>query len=101
MTSQPKEKSTDDGLASQATSVVVNLVTSVRGKTTGPLLFVARLVVYSIAILIAAAAAGVLFVIAAVKIVNQLLPGDVWAAYLLLGSVFALVGTFFWSKRVN
>ena len=100
MTSQPKEKSTDDGLASQATSVVVNLVTSVRGKTTGPLLFVARLVVYSIAILIAAAAAAVLFVIAAVKIVNQLLPGDVWAAYLLLGAVFALVGTFFWSKRV-
>ena len=100
MTSQPKEKSTDDGLASQATSVVVNLVTSIRGKTTGPLLFVARLVVYSIAILIAAAAAVVLFVIAAVKIVNQLLPGDVWAAYLLLGAVFALVGTFFWSKRV-
>ena len=100
MTSQPKEKSTDDGLASQATSVVVNLVTSVRGKTTGPLLFVARLVIYSIAILIAAAAAVVLFVIAAVKIVNQLLPGDVWAAYLLLGAVFALVGTFFWSKRV-
>ena len=100
MTSQPKEKSTDDGLASQATSVVVNLVTSVRGKTTGPLLFVARLIVYSIAILIAASAAIVLFVIAAVKIVNQLLPGDVWAAYLLLGAVFALVGTFFWSKRV-
>ena len=101
MTSQPKEKSTDDGLASQATSVVVNLVKSVRGKTTGPLLFVARLIVYSIAILIAASAAIVLFVIAAVKIVNQLLPGDVWAAYLLLGAVFALVGTFFWSKRVN
>ena len=100
MTSQPKEKSTDDGLASQATSVVVNLVTSIRGKTTGPLLFVARLVVYSITILIAASAAIVLFVIAAVKIVNQLLPGDVWAAYLLLGAVFALVGTFFWSKRV-
>ena len=100
MTSQPKEKSTDDGLASQATSVVVNLVTSIRGKTTGPLLFVARLVVYSIAILIPAAAAVILFVIAAVKIVNQLLPGDVWAAYLLLGAVFALVGTFFWSKRV-
>jgi len=100
VTSQPKEKSTDDGLASQATSVVVNLVKSVRGKTTGPLLFVARLVVYSIAILIASSAAIVLFVIAAVKIVNQLLPGDVWAAYLLLGGVFALVGTFFWSKRV-
>ena len=100
MTSQPREKSTDDGLASQATSVVVNLVKSVRGKTTGPLLFVARLVVYSITILIAASAAIVLFVIAAVKIVNQLLPGDVWAAYLLLGAVFALVGTFFWSKRV-
>ena len=100
MTSQPKEKSTDDGLAAQATSVVVNLVKSVRGKTTGPLLFVARLVVYSITILIAASAAIVLFVIAAVKIVNQLLPGDVWAAYLLLGAVFALVGTFFWSKRV-
>lgn len=100
MTSPPKEKSTGDGLSSQATSVVVNVVKSVRGKTTGPLLLVARFVVYSVAILIAAAAALALFVIAAVKIVNQLLPGDVWAAYLLLGAVFALMGTFLWSKRV-
>ena len=100
MTSPPQEKSTDDGLAAQATEVVVNVVKSVRGKTTGPLLLVARFIVYSVAISIAAVSAIVLFVIASVKIVNQLLPGDVWAAYLLLGAVFALIGTFLWSKRV-
>ena len=100
MTSPPKERSADNSLASQATNIVVDAVKSVRGKTTGPLLFVARFVVYSVAILIAAISAIVLFVIATVKTVNQFLPGDVWAAYLLLGAVFALAGIFLWSKRV-
>tara|TARA_B100000902_G_C27232423_1_gene875584 strand:- start:548 stop:850 length:303 start_codon:yes stop_codon:yes gene_type:complete len=100
VTSPPQEKSTNK-LAAQATNKVVRVVKAVRGKTTGPLLFVARLLVYSITICIAAAAAIVLLTIASVKIVNQLLPGDVWAAYLLMGAVFALAGTFLWSKRVT
>jgi len=39
--------------------------------------------------------------IAMVRIVNQLLPGDVWTTYLLLGVFFALVGMFLWSKRAS
>jgi hypothetical protein len=100
VTSPPQEKS-NNKLAAQATSSVVRAVKAVRGKTTGPLLFLARLIVYSFAICVAAIAAMVLLTIALVKIVNQLLPGDVWAAYLLLGAVFALAGTFLWSKRVS
>jgi len=100
VTSPPQEKS-NNKLAAQATSNVIRAVKAVRAKTTGPLLFLARLIVYSFAICVAAIAAMVLLTIAFVKIVNQLLPGDVWAAYLLLGAVFALAGTFLWSKRVS
>ncbi len=100
MTSPPQEKS-NNKLAAQATTNVVRAVKAVRGKTTGPLLFLARLIVYSFAICVAAIAAIVLLTIALVKIVNQLLPGDVWAAYLLLGALFALAGTFLWSKRAS
>lgn len=99
MTSPPQEKSTNK-LAAQATDNVVRAVKAVRGKTTGPLLFVARLIVYSFSICVAAIAAMVLLIIASVKIVNQLLPGDVWAAYFVLGAVFAIAGTLLWSKRV-
>ena len=100
MTSPPQEKS-NNKIAAQATHKVVRAVKAVRGKTTGPLLFVARLIVYSFCICIASVAAIILFTIAAVKILNQLQPGDVWAVYLLIGALFALAGTFLWSKRVT
>jgi hypothetical protein len=100
MTSPPQEKS-NNKIAIQATHKVVRAVSAVRGKTTGPLLFVSRLIVYSFCICVASMAAIILFTIASVKILNQLLPGDVWAAYLLIGAVFAFAGTFLWSKRVT
>ena len=42
-----------------------------------------------------------LLVILTVTIVNQLLPGEVWATYLLLGACFAFLGVFLWSKRID
>ncbi len=101
MPSPSTEKSSDTGLAAQATKFVVSTVESVRGKTTGPLLFIARLLVYSIVFFVAVIAGVSLLMIAMVRIVNQLLPGDVWTTYLLLGVFFALVGMFLWSKRAS
>ncbi|MDP7068394.1 MAG: hypothetical protein QF637_12305 [Acidimicrobiales bacterium] len=99
MTSPSTEKSSDTGLAAQATKLVVSTVESVRGKTTGPLLFAARLLIYSVVFFVTVVAGVSLLMIATVRIVNQLLPGDVWTTYLLLGGFFALLGMFLWSKR--
>ena len=74
MTSTSAEKSADKGLAAQATKLVVASVGSVRAKTTGPLLFIARLVVYGLVLFVVAITALTLLVILTVTIVNQLLP---------------------------
>ena len=99
MPSPSTEKSSDTGLAAQATKFVVSTVESVRGKTTGPLLFIARLLVYGVVFFVIVIAGVSLLMIATVRIVNQLLPGDVWTTYLLLGVFFAFLGMFLWSKR--
>ena len=101
MTSTSAEKSADKGLAAQATKLVVASVGSVRAKTTGPLLFIARLVVYGLVLFVVAITALTLLVILTVTIVNQLLPGEVWATYLLLGVCVAVLGVFLWSKRID
>ena len=101
MTSTSAEKSADKGLAAQATKLVVASVGSVRAKTTGPLLFIARLVVYGLVLFVVAITALTLLVILTVTIVNQLLPGEIWATHLLLGVCFAFLGVFLWSKRID
>ena len=101
MTSTSAEKSPDKGLAAQATKLVVDSVGSVRAKTTGPLLFMARVVIYGLVLFIVAITAVTLLVILTVTVVNQALPGEVWAPYLLLGVFCAFLGVFLWSKRIN
>ena len=34
-----------------------------------------------------------------IRLVNNYLPGDVWAAYLVLGGIFLLIGLVLWTKR--
>ena len=100
MTSPSLEKSEEAGLANRATTLVVDFVEIVRGRTTGPLLFIARFIVYGAVLLVTALAVTTLVVITAVKAANSLLPGGVWAAHLLLGALFTIVGGLFWSKRL-
>ena len=61
----------------------------------------ARLVVYGLVLFIVAITAVTLLVILTVTVVNQVLPGEVWATYLLLGVFCAFLGVFLWSKRIN
>ena len=101
MTSTSAEKSPVYRVAAQATKLVVDSVGSVRAKTTGPLLFMARLVIYGLVLFILAITAVTLLVIMTVTVINQALPGEVWATYLLLGVFCAFLGVFLWSKRIN
>ena len=83
----------------QATNAVVDLVGTVRDRTVEPLLKLARALVYGLLIMIVATSAAVLVVILAIRVLDVYLPGEVWSAYLVLGTVFTLAGFFCWSRR--
>lgn len=90
---------TSSDWSAQATDQFVSLIDTVKQKATGPAITVVRAIVHGLLIAVVGVAALVLFVVGAVRLVNSYLPGDVWAAHLLLGTLFSLVGFFLWSKR--
>ena len=83
----------------QAADRVVGLVDSVRNKTTVPLTTAARGIVYGFLAAVMGIAVVLLLAIASVRVVNVYLPGDVWAAHLLVGTIFSAGGLIAWSKR--
>lgn len=82
----------------EATNKVVDLVERVRSSTTGPLLKVARGIVYGIVAAVLGITLVVVALIALVRVLD-LLPGGVWLAYLILGVVLTLAGMIAWSRR--
>lgn len=88
-----------DDWPAQATDTIVKVVGTVRDRTTGPAVTVARAVVYGLLAGILGVVALVLVVAALVRLVDVLVPDEVWAAHLIVGVVFTLAGVFLWSKR--
>lgn len=84
--------------AKQTTDTIVRVVGEVRARTTGPLLTVARGIVYGLLAAIVGIAALVLVAIIVVRVLD-LLPGGVWVAHLITGALFVLVGLLAWKKR--
>lgn len=89
----------------QAADTIERVVGSVRDKTTGPAITVARWVVYGTFALLVGAVVGVLLAIAAVRVLDVYLPNawvgeqHTWAAHLIVGLLFSLVGMLAWSRR--
>lgn len=71
----------------------------VRSNTTDRLVRVARLLVFGLIGAIVGAMAAVLALIALVRILDVILPREVWLPYVVLGAIFLGLGLFFWSKR--
>ena len=100
----PGQESGEDWPAQVADSIE-NFVGTVRDKTTGPLLAIARAVVYGTFVAVVGLAALVLMVITLVRFVDSYLPDSVfgeehmWATYLLLGLLFTIAGLVLWSRR--
>ncbi len=88
-----------------ATDSIVRAVDTVRAKTTGPAITVARGVVYGLLAVLLGIGALVLGAIGFVRALDAYLPDAVfgdrhtWAAHGLVGAVFSLVGLLLWSKR--
>jgi vacuolar-type H+-ATPase subunit I/STV1 len=71
----------------------------VRSNTTDRLVKVARLVVFGVIALILGSMAGVIALIALIRILDVWLPREVWVVYTLLGAIFLGLGMFLWSKK--
>jgi hypothetical protein len=83
----------------QAADLVVEVVDAVRDKTTTPVLTIARAVVYGTAIVFLAITSVVLLIVAMIRFIDVWLPGDVWSAYLLLGTLMLVGGLVLWATR--
>jgi hypothetical protein len=83
----------------QAADAIEKYVGVVRDKTTGPAITVSRAIVYGTFATIVGVAALVVLTIALVRFVDVWVPGGVWAAHLIVGTVFTLAGAFAWMQR--
>ena len=84
----------------QAADTIERVVGSVRDKTTGPLTTVAQGLVYGLLAAILGVAALVLFAVGLERVlIDFFFEDDVWAAHLIVGGIFVLLGLFAWSKR--
>ncbi|MDQ3642247.1 MAG: hypothetical protein M3450_12485 [Actinomycetota bacterium] len=71
----------------------------VRSNTTDRLVKVARTLVYGLIAVILGTMAGVVALIAVIRILDVVLPREVWLPYVLLGAIFLGLGLFLWSKK--
>ncbi|HVM03573.1 MAG TPA: phage holin family protein [Acidimicrobiales bacterium] len=78
----------------QAADTIERFVGTVRDKTSVPLTTVARALVFGLVAAVMGLTTLAFVTIAAVRLLNVVLPGDVWAAYLVVGGIFTVVGLF-------
>ncbi|MCD9624458.1 hypothetical protein [Rhabdothermincola salaria] len=83
----------------QVTDTIVDLVGTVRDKTTGPITTVARGVVLGLFAAVMAVMVAVIAIIALVRLLDEALPSSVWLPYLILGAVFVLAGALVYRRR--
>lgn len=87
----------------QVADAIDSAVATVRDKTVVPAQKVVRAVVAGVLVGALVSVAAVLFAVGAfrglVVLFELYLPGEVWAAHLLLGGIFSVAGLFCWSRR--
>jgi hypothetical protein len=85
-----------------AASLVDNLdkvVNAVKGKTSDPLLKIVKFVLLGFMVFGLAITTLLMFVIGLVRLANNYIPGDVWAADLIIGLVMIGLGLVVWRLR--
>jgi hypothetical protein len=85
--------------ATDALDRLDHLIGVVRSNTSDRLVRMAKLLVYGLVAAVMGLMALILLVIAAVRVLDVLLPRGVWLPDVLLGAIFVLAGLFLWSKR--
>ena len=86
----------------QITDRIVDAIEQVRVKTTQPAITVARGVVYGLAVALIGVVMVLLLLVGLFRGTVELAEWQglgVWAAYVLFGGIFTIVGMVLWSKR--
>jgi len=88
----------------QAADRIVEVVDTVRNKTTGPVQTAARGAVYGLVAAILAVVVVVLLIIFAIRVlavlVDEFIPwGGIWLPYLILGVIFLIAGSLLFRRR--
>ncbi len=83
----------------QATDTIVDLIGTVRDKTTGPVTTIARGVVFGTFLAVVATVVTVMALIALVRLLDEILPSGVWLPYLILGLLFTGIGALVFRRR--
>ena len=71
----------------------------VRSNTTDRLVKIARLLVYGLIAVVVGAMAAIVALIAVIRILDVVLPREVWLPYVVIGAIFLGLGLFLWSKK--
>lgn len=83
----------------QAADTIERVVGAIRDKTSLPLTTVARALVYGLLAAVMGLTIVVFSAVASVRVITAyLVGGEVWAAYLVVGGIFALPGVFLLRK---
>ena len=71
----------------------------VRSNTTDRLVKVARVLVFGVISLILGSMAAIIALITLIRVLDIVLPREVWLPYMVLGAIFLAGGLFAWSKK--
>lgn len=85
----------------QATRTIVQVVDTVRDKTSGPAITAVASIVYGVVALMGVAVLAIVLTAATVRGLELLLWRKVWAAYLVLAVVTLAGGLLCWSRRAT
>ena len=87
------------GLKNVIVDRFISFVDQIRSRTTQPIITGARGLVYGLVVLICSFAILSLLAIGIFRLIENIIPGDSWIAYIACGSLFCLLGTWMWSRR--
>lgn len=103
----PADDIDDQDWPAKATETIVTQVERIRDKTTGPALRIARYVVFGAFAISLGTVALVIFIVGAVRALNNYLPNAVfgethtWAAHSIIGVVLLLTGLVLFAKKAR
>ena len=86
-------------IASRVTDRIVHTVETLRTQTTKPILTATKIFTVTVFISIVGVAVLVLISICVFRLLDTILPGESWSAYLVLGTVFIIIGSLLWLRR--
>ena len=99
----PPGETPTSGLAgdwpTNAADTVERVVDSIRTTTAGPAVVASRVVVYGLVGAVLAIIALVLLLALLMRVLDVLLPREVWLPDLVIGVLLGLVGVLLWRKR--